>query len=103
MKNRDFVSSVLWSLAPVVCVFRILVHGLLWLALSGIRKLFQLRYKTGSAPDRLDQAFALTDALEALQRPFDRLVASYFQADQNGLLPILLLIRQRTVILAQKH
>ena len=49
MKNRDFVSSVLWSLAPVVCVFRFLAHGLLWLALSGIRKVFQLKYRTGYA------------------------------------------------------
>jgi hypothetical protein len=49
MKDRDFVWSVLWSLAPVVCVFRFLGHGLLWLVLSGIRKVFQLKYKTGFA------------------------------------------------------
>ncbi len=49
MKNRVFVSSVLWSLVPVVCVFRFLGHGLLWLALCGLRKIFQLKYKTGYA------------------------------------------------------
>ncbi len=49
MNKRNFVSSVLWSLMPVVCVFQFLGHGFLWLALSGIRKIFQLRYKTGFA------------------------------------------------------
>ena len=49
MNKRNFVSSVLRSLMPVVCVFQFLGHGFLWLALSGIRKMFQLRYKTGFA------------------------------------------------------
>ncbi len=49
MYKRNFVSSVLWSLMPVVCVLRFLGHGFLWLALSGIRKIFQLKYKTGYA------------------------------------------------------
>ena len=49
MNKRDFVSSVLWSLMPVVCIFRFVGHGFLWLTLSGIRKTFQLRYKTGFA------------------------------------------------------
>lgn len=49
MKKRNFVSSVLWSFMPVVCVFRFLGHGFLWLALCAIRKIFQLKYKTGYA------------------------------------------------------
>ncbi len=49
MIQRSFVISVLWSLMPVVCAVKFLGHGFLWLALSGIRKFFQLKYKTGFA------------------------------------------------------
>ncbi len=49
MIKRSFVFSVLWSLMPVVCALRFLGHGFLWLALGGIRKFFQLKYKTGFA------------------------------------------------------
>ena len=49
MKRRNLASSLVWSLAPMVCVLQFLGHGFLWLALSSIRKIFQLRYKTGYA------------------------------------------------------
>ena len=49
MKRRNLGSSVMWSLKPLVCVLRFLGHGLLWLALSGIKKMFQIKYKTGYA------------------------------------------------------
>ncbi len=39
----------MWSLKPLACVLRFLGHGFLWLALSGIRKIFQIKYKTGYA------------------------------------------------------
>ncbi len=41
--------NLAWSLAPFVCVLQFLGHGFLWLALVCIRKIFQLRYKTGFA------------------------------------------------------
>ena len=49
MNKRNFVASVLWSFMPVVCAVRSLGHGVLWLALCGIRKIFQLKYDTGFA------------------------------------------------------
>ena len=49
MQRRNVGSSVMWSLKPLACVLRFLGHGFLWLALSGIRKIFQLKYKTGFA------------------------------------------------------
>ncbi len=49
MKRRDFALSVLRSLMPLVHMARCLGHGLMWLALLGTRKIFQLRYQTGYA------------------------------------------------------
>ena len=49
MKRRNLGSSVMWSLNPLAYVLRFLGHGFLWLALSGIRKIFQIKYKTGYA------------------------------------------------------
>ncbi len=49
MKRRNLASSLVWSLTPFVCVLQFLGHGFVWLALVCIRKIFQLRYKTGYA------------------------------------------------------
>ncbi len=47
MKMRDLASSVMWSLMPFVHVLQFLGHGLMWLALSCIRKIFQIKFQTG--------------------------------------------------------
>ena len=47
MKRRDFASSVVRSLIPFAHVVLCLGHGLTWLALFCIRKIFQIRYETG--------------------------------------------------------
>ncbi len=49
MIKRNFMSSILWSLMPVVGALKFLGHGFLWLVLIGIRKIFQLKYETGFA------------------------------------------------------
>ena len=49
MNKRKLVASVLWSFMPVVCALRSLGHGVLWLALCGVRKIFRLKYDTGFA------------------------------------------------------
>lgn len=49
MNKQNFVAPILWSFMPVVCALRSLGHGFLWLALVGIRKIFQLKYDTGFA------------------------------------------------------
>ena len=49
MYKQNFMASVTWALMPVATAIQSLGHGFLWLALCGIRKLFQLKFDTGFA------------------------------------------------------